>query len=108
MSENGNNSGNFFDLVFEKMEDANAFNMNDEELMKHRKENIISSDKLYKFIEERVHPKSRKELFHLLENRNSTTSNYYFRENQLYYKNGFFQGLYVAMDMFYNMKNKKS
>ena len=53
------------------MEDANAFNMNDEELMKHRKENIISSDKLYKFIEERVHPKSRKELFHLLENRNS-------------------------------------
>lgn len=47
MSENGNTSNNFFDLVFEKMEDANAFNMNDEELMKHRKENIISSDKLY-------------------------------------------------------------
>ena len=78
MSENGNNSSNFFFFFFKKIEDANAFYV-DEELMKHRKENIISSDKLYKFIEERVHPKNRKELFHLLENRNSTTSNYYFR-----------------------------
>lgn len=104
MSENSNNINDFFDLVFEKMEDANAFNMEDKELMRHRKENIITSDRLYRFIKERVHPKSRKELFNLLENRNSTTSNYYFRENQLYYKNGFLQGLSVAMDMFNNMK----
>ncbi|MBS5857891.1 MAG: hypothetical protein KIC60_05335 [Clostridium sp.] len=93
---------NFFDLLFEKMEDSDAFDMRDEELELCRKEDIKSSDNLYKFINQKVHPKSRRELYRLLEKRTETTSNYYFRENQLYYKNGFLQGMYVMMSMYQN------
>lgn len=93
---------NFFDLLFEKMEDSDTFDMKDKELEVCRKEDIHSSDNLYRFIKQKVHPKSRKELYSLLEKRTETTSNYYFRENQLYYKNGFLQGMYVMMSMYQN------
>ena len=100
------NAEDFFDLVFEKMEDSDSFDMQDSELDKYRKENSDVSDKLYKFINKNIHPKYRQKLLKLIEDRNSTTSNYYFRENQLYYKNGFLQGIYVITSMFYYRKNQ--
>ena len=88
------------------MEDSDSFDMQDSELDKYRKENSDVSDKLYKFINKNIHPKYRQKLLKLIEDRNSTTSNYYFRENQLYYKNGFLQGIYVITSMFYYGKNQ--
>ncbi|MBS6251753.1 MAG: hypothetical protein KH434_00700 [Clostridium sp.] len=106
MEKNNNTYSNndFFNLVFEKMEDADAFCMKDEELARHRMENNISSDKLYEFIKENVDPSIMTNLFMLLEKRNDTTSNYYFRENQLYYKNGFLQGINLMISLFYHKK----
>ncbi len=100
------NKEDFFELVFEKMEDSDAFDMKDRELDRLRKENSKISEKLYKFIDQRVHPKSRKKLIDIIEERNSRTSDYYIRENQLYYKNGFLQGMYVIISMFYYRKNQ--
>lgn len=102
----GEDKDDFFDLVFEKMEDTDIFDMNDTLLEKYRKENIEVSDKLYEFIEKRVHPNCKKELLKMLNKRNDTTSNYYYRENQLYYQNGFMQGMYVVISMFNHIKGK--
>lgn len=103
-----NNKGDFFELAFEKMEDADAFDIKDAELDRLRKENSKISEKLYKFIDQRVHPKSRKELTDIVEKRNGITSDFYARENTLYYKNGFLQGMYVIISMFYYGKNQIS
>lgn len=100
------NKGDYFDLVFEKMEDSDAFDMEDVELNRLRKENATISNKLYKFIDQRVHPKSRNELVGIIDKRNSITSDYYARENKLYYKNGYLQGMYVIISMFYYGKNQ--
>lgn len=97
---------NFFDLVFEKMEDEDAFDFEDKELEKYRMKNSNVSSKLYNFINTRVHPKSRQKLLELIEENEFANSNYYFRENQLYYKNGFLQGMFVMISMFYTEKGK--
>ena len=96
----------FFDLVFDKMEDENAFDIKDAELNILRRESSQMSDKLYKFINKRVHPKSRRELISFIE-RNGIIYDYYTRENKIYYKSGFLQGMYIVILMYHEKNNKK-
>ena len=96
----------FFDLIFDKMQESNKLNIEDKKLDQYRKENVNVSAQLYNFIQNRVHPKCRRQLLRILERRNETTSNYFFRENVLYYKSGFLQGMYIVTLM-YDENNKK-
>ena len=97
----------FFDLVFDKMEDENAFDIKDAELNRLRRESSRMSDKLYKFINKRVHPKSRRELISFIERKKGIIYDYYTRENKIYYKSGFLQGMYIVILMYYEKNNKK-
>ena len=96
----------FFDLVFDKMEDENAFDIKDAELNILRRESSQMSDKLYKFINKRVHPKSRRELISFIE-RNGIIYDYYTRENKIYYKSVFLKGMYIVILMYHEKNNKK-
>ena len=95
----------FFDLIFDRMQESNKLNIKDKKLEQYRKKNVNVSAQLYNFIQTRIHPKCRRQLLRILERRNETTSNYFFRENELYYKSGFLQGMYIVTLM-YNEKNK--
>lgn len=97
----------FFNLMFEKMEDSDSFDMEDTKLSIYRKEHANITEKLYQFIEQKIQPEIKEPLMQLIDKRNSTTSDYHFRENLLYYKNGFLEGMYVIISMFLSKKDQK-
>lgn len=88
----------FFDIVFEKMEDIDAFDMKDVKLTEYKKETSKASENLNQFIEQRIHPNTKKRLMELLKKRDETFSDYYVRESQLYYKNGVSTGIRIMIE----------
>ena len=62
----------FFDIVFEKMEDIDAFDMKDVKLTEYKKETSKASENLNQFIEQRIHPNTKKRLMELLKKRDET------------------------------------
>lgn len=96
---NKNYEDDFFDLIFEKMADSNNLDMDDEKLKTFRNKNSISSDNLQKYINTQIHPKRRKKLTSLIQQNKQTNLDCSFRENQLYYKNGLLNGIYIVISM---------
>ncbi len=92
-----------FDLLFEKKEEEDKFEMKDEKLLKYRKKVSESSEKLYRYINDKVHPRCREELKKLMENRNNAISDSYYREFQIYYKYGIIDGINIMLSVFFNI-----
>ena len=83
------------DLLFEKKEEDMAFKMNDNLLSKSRKKIYTASYKLDEFIKVNVPDNIRTELQKLISNRNKALYDSYYREGQLFYRNGIVDGLYL-------------
>ena len=83
------------DLLFEKKEEDMAFNMNDNLLAQSRKKIYTTSYKLNEFIKANIPDNIRKELQKLISNRNEALYDSYYREGQLFYRNGIIDGLYL-------------
>lgn len=90
---------NVFDLLFEKKEEEDKFVMQDEKLLRYRRKVSESSEKLYKCIDDKVHPRCREELKKLIENRNNDISDSYYRQFQLYYKHGIIDGINIILNV---------
>ncbi len=99
-------SYDFFDIMFDWFSDSDIFDIEDSNLRNYHKKCANISNKMYQFINHRVHPKSRRSLIEIIDERNNTISEYYERENKIYYKNGFLQGMYITLSMLYYTKNK--
>lgn len=83
------------DLLFEKKEEELAFKMNDNLLAQSRKKIYTASYKLDEFIKANVSAEIRQELQKLISNRNEALYDSYYREGQLFYRNGIIDGLYL-------------
>ena len=79
---------NFFEFIFDKKCENGSFNLNDTQLKNSNKKINNASEKLYKLIKQRVHPKCKNQLIELINNKDDALADYYYRENQLYYLKG--------------------
>ncbi len=87
------NSDKVLETIFDCMEYEDLFDLKDEELTKLQKDMSNSSSKLYKLINIAPNKKYKKKLKHLTAKRNTTVCDYFHRENVLYFKNGFVNGI---------------
>ena len=83
------------DLLFEKKEEDMAFKMKDNLLTQSRQKIYKTSYKLDEFIKANVPDDIRTELQNLISNRNEALYDSYYREGQLFYRNGIIDGLYL-------------
>lgn len=97
-----NENDDIFYLLFEKKEEEDKFLMKDEKLLKYRKKVSECSEKLYDYINRRVHPGCREELRRIIENRNNAMSDSYYREYQIYYKYGIIDGMNIILSTIFN------
>jgi hypothetical protein len=83
---------NIIDFLFDKKEEDNLFSLDDIELDTLKNKVEIVENEILKFIDKRVHPKSRKKLRRLLLNYNNAIFISAAKENELYYKYGVSDG----------------
>lgn len=83
------------DMLFEKKEEEDAFEMRDKLLKEHRNNIYKASNELYGFIDAKISNENREELKKLISNRNDALSDAFYREGQLFYRNGIIDGLYL-------------
>ena len=85
-------------LYYKKLEDE-LFKFEDSTLSE-LEDNITKSNKLFNFINKRVHPRSKNKLKHLI---NDYINNIFARiqkENEMYYVTGFEDGIRFVIDIF--------
>lgn len=87
----------FIDLLFEKKDEENFFNISDNLLNELNNRLAISNDKLEHLINKKVHPRLKPQLKMFIRESNNLKSKYHHRENQIYYKNGFVDGIYAIL-----------
>ena len=85
------------DALFDKQEDDDLFNMKDELLEELSDKIEKCTEDIQKFIEKRVHPKSRIKLKKLLKRKEKILFSYLRRENQLFYRNGVSDGINLIL-----------
>ena len=76
---------------------SGKLNLTSDELKKHLKKKTKDTESLFKFIDEKVHPKIRKELNFLIEKCNEDNSDITCSKNQLYYEAGFSEGVKMIL-----------
>lgn len=92
----------YFIYCLKKKEEEDKFVMKDEKLLKYRKKVSECSEKLYNYINKRIHPECREELKRIIENRNNAMSDSYYREYQIYYKYGIIDGMNIILSTIFN------
>lgn len=80
-------------FLFNKKEDEELFDLEDSEREKFKNSSEMAYDELIKFIDSRVHPKSRNKLKHLLLKYDEVECGYLRKENELLYRNGVADGV---------------
>lgn len=92
------NNENIIDYIYDKKIEDNKFTLEDSELNQLRHEVSIVNKAISKFIDKRVHPKSRNKLRKLLIKYSNAMFVSVARENQLYYKYGYADGIKTIID----------
>lgn len=90
---------NYFitDYIFEKKTEKDIFYIKDKELKKIERKISKANNKLFKFINQRVHPRSRKRLKQLIEKNYSLMDEQFYRQCKLCYSNGFTDGIKLIL-----------
>lgn len=87
------NYRDIINFVFNKKEDEELFDLEDSEREKLKEKSGIVYDEIIKFIDSRVHPKSRNKLKRLLLKYDEVECGYLRKENELLYRNGVADGV---------------
>lgn len=80
-------------FLFNKKEDEEFFDLEDDEREKLKEKSGMAYDEIIKFIDSRVHPKSRNKLKKLLFKYDDAECAYLRKENELLYRNGVADGV---------------
>lgn len=94
------NNENIIDYLYDKKIEDKKFSLEDAELDQLQHQVTIADKAISKFIDKRVHPKSRYKLRKLLIEYSNAIFVSIARENQLYYKYGFVDGVKTIIDSF--------
>ena len=84
---------NIINYLYDKKVEDNLFLLEDSELNRLDHKVTIADKEISKFIEKRVHPRSRKKFRHLLREYSNAVFVHAARENELYYKYGVSDGV---------------
>ncbi len=87
------NYRDIINFVFNKKEDEELFDLEDLERERCKNKSSLAYDEIIKFIDTRVHPKSRNKLKNLLSKYNDVECEYLCKENELLYRNGVADGV---------------
>lgn len=90
------------DYIFENKVEKKLFNEDDQELEKYEKKMSKANDKMFCFINQRVHPRSRKRLKQLIEENDSLMCLYFNRQGQIYYNSGFTDGINLILSILFS------
>lgn len=86
-------------LYYKKLEDA-LFKFEDSKLGELEDNITISNNKLFNFINKRVHPRSKNKLKHLINDYINNIFASIQKENEMYYVTGFEDGIRFVVDIF--------
>lgn len=92
------NNENIIDYLYDKKIEDKKFNLEDAELDQLQHQVTIVDKAISKFIKKRVHPKSRDKLQNLLLEYSTTAFASISKQNQLYYKQGYADGIKTIID----------
>ena len=84
---------NIIDFLYDKKVEDRLFLLEDAELIGLSEKVTIADNEISKFIEKRVHPRSKNKLRHLIREYSNAVFVHAARENQLYYKYGVSDGV---------------
>ncbi len=84
---------NIMEYLFERAQDTSDFRSSDEILKNYVRITSKTDDALNTFINKKIAPYLRKALEKLIEQRDESFSDCYYRENSLYYEKGFSDAL---------------
>lgn len=83
----------FIQKIFEMQENSNSLNMEDEEMVLSQNKVISTSKEMYEFMADNLAPDEREILKGMMTKRNDAVKSASSRENFLFYKNGFLDGM---------------
>lgn len=87
------------EMIFEKRGDDDSFKIQDEKLKQLKRKVGITNKIMFYFISRKVDSNCRMELKKLIDKRNKCMSDYHYRENQLFYKNGVADGMNIILSI---------
>ena len=87
------NYKDIINFLFNKKEDEELFDLEDSKREMFKNKSSIAYDEIIKFIDLRVHPKSRNKLKDLLSKYDDVECEYLRKENELLYRNGIADGV---------------
>lgn len=83
----------FIQKILEMQEKSNSLNMEDEEMVLNQNKVISTSKEMYSFMADNLAPDEREILKDMMTKRNDAMESVSLRENFLFYKNGFWDGM---------------
>lgn len=83
----------FIQKILEMQEKSNSLNMEDEEMVLNQNKVISTSKEMYSFMADNLAPDEREILKDMMTKRNDAMESVSSRENFLFYKNGFWDGM---------------
>lgn len=89
----------FIDYLFEKREDDAKLKSRDDVLKNYSKIMDSTEKELSDYIDKRINPKCKERLEKLIEKREISFYDYFFRESQLFYKCGFTDALKMILSV---------
>lgn len=88
----------FIQKIFEMQEKSDSLNMEDEEMVLNQNKVASKSKEMYDFMSDNIASGEREILKQLIAKRNDAVENAHSRENFLFYKNGFLDGMGVVLN----------
>lgn len=84
--------------LFELNDTEQLFTVNKEQLKNIEKKILLADKEISTFMDKRVHPKSRKQLYELIDRYKKHTIDYSFKEREQVYKTGFSDAIKMIID----------
>ena len=88
----------FIQTIFDVLKKSELLDMEDQEMISNKNKIILISKEMYDFMSDNIASSEREILKQLISKRNDAVENAHSRENFLFYKNGFFDGMGVVLN----------
>ena len=89
----------FIQTIFDVLKKSELLDMEDQEMISNKNKIILISKEMYDFMSDNIASSEREILKQLISKRNDAVENAHSRENFLFYKNGFFDGMGVVLNV---------
>lgn len=89
----------FIQTIFDVLKKSELLDMEDQEMLLNKNKIILTSKEMYDFMSDNIASSEREILKQLIAKRNDAVENAHSRENFLFYKNGFLDGMGIVLNV---------